>query len=97
MYKKTKKSDIKVKLLLKVIQKGIIRIQYACIGQKSTVSCSAIFNVKIRFNGLLTGSSVALSGATFDYLYAISGILGIYVLIRYFKTIFLTKKLQHNK
>jgi len=47
--------------------------------------------VLISINAVATGGSVALSGATFDYLYAVSGIFGIITMIVYFKDIFKTR------
>ena len=47
--------------------------------------------VLISINAVATGRSVALSGATFDYLYAVSGIFGIITMIVYFKDIFKTR------
>ncbi len=45
----------------------------------------------ISLNAIFTGLSVAISGAVFDYFYAFSGIMGIIVIIVYFKDIFLNK------
>ncbi len=47
--------------------------------------------VLISINAVATGGSVALSGATFDYMYALAGIFGIIMMIVYFKDIFKTK------
>ena len=49
--------------------------------------------VLVSINAIFTGLSVAIFGATFDYLYALSGLFGILTMIIYFKTIFLTKKI----
>jgi len=46
----------------------------------------------ISINAVFTGTSVALNGATFDYMYALAGIIGIVVIIIFFKSIFLSKK-----
>jgi hypothetical protein len=42
----------------------------------------------ISLNAIATGSSVALAGATFDYLYALAGIIGLAILGIHFKAIF---------
>ena len=50
--------------------------------------------VIISLNAIVTGGSVALSGATFDYLYALAGIIGMMMLILHFKEIFLKPRVQ---
>lgn len=45
--------------------------------------------VIVSLNAIATGVSVAMNGAPFDYLYAIAGIAGITMLIKYFRDIFL--------
>jgi len=47
--------------------------------------------VLISINAMATGGSVAMSGAAFDYLYALAGIFGVTMMIIYFKDIFMTK------
>ena len=47
--------------------------------------------ILISLNAIITGGSVAMSGATFDYLYAVSGILGLLMMIIYFRDIFIVK------
>ena len=47
--------------------------------------------ILISINAVATGGSVALSGATFDYLYALAGIFGVIMMIVYFKDIFMKK------
>ncbi len=47
--------------------------------------------VLVSINAIATGGSVALSGATFDYMYALAGIFGVIMMIVYFKDIFMTK------
>jgi len=48
--------------------------------------------VIISLNAIITGGSVALSGATFDYLYALAGVIGVLVMLWHFKEIFLSSK-----
>ena len=43
----------------------------------------------VSLNAIFTGLSVAISGAIFDYFYAFAGIMGVIVMIVYFKKIFL--------
>jgi hypothetical protein len=45
----------------------------------------------VSLNAILTGFSVAMNGAPFDYLYGISGVAGVVVMIAYFKELFLEK------
>jgi len=45
----------------------------------------------VSLNAIFTGTSVALSGATFDYFYAFAGVFGIILIITDFKSIFFTK------
>jgi len=47
--------------------------------------------VLVSINAIATGGSVALGGATFDYIYALAGIFGVIMMIVYFKDIFMTK------
>jgi len=47
--------------------------------------------VIISLNAMITGTSFAVGGATFDYFYAFAGISGTISMIIYFKKIFLTK------
>jgi len=44
--------------------------------------------VIVSLNAIATGSSVAMNGAPFDYLYAIAGIVGVTMIIKDFKKIF---------
>jgi len=48
--------------------------------------------VLISLNAIMTGASIAISGGTFDYLYALAGIIGIIMIIVNFKAIFLVKR-----
>ena len=48
--------------------------------------------ILISLNAIFTGISVAIYGATFDYLYALAGVFGTLSIIIYFKDVFLTKK-----
>jgi len=48
--------------------------------------------ILISLNAIFTGISVAIYGATFDYLYALAGVFGILLMIIYFKDTFLMKK-----
>ncbi len=48
--------------------------------------------VLISLNAIMTGGSIAISGATFDYLYALAGIIGMIMIIVNFKAIFLVKR-----
>ncbi len=56
-----------------------------------------ILFVLISLNAVFTGGSVALSGAPFDFMYAGAGVLGVLILIVYFKTIFRVKKLKDGE
>ncbi len=47
--------------------------------------------VIISLNAMSTGISVALNGATFDYLYGVAGIIGVIMMIKYFKPIFIKR------
>ena len=49
--------------------------------------------ILISINAIFTGLSVAVYGAAFDYFYALAGIIGVLLMIIYFKDIFLTKKI----
>ncbi len=58
----------------------------------------AIFHNKPLFilvsvNAVLTGLSVAINGAPFDYLYALAGLTGIVMMAKYFREIFMKKKI----
>ena len=44
--------------------------------------------VLVSLNAVATGLSVAINGAPFDYLYAIAGVAGIMMMIKYFNNIF---------
>jgi len=46
----------------------------------------------LSLNAIITGGSIALSGAYFDWLYALAGIIGIIVMTMNFKKLFLVKK-----
>ncbi len=48
--------------------------------------------VLVSINAVFTGGSVALSGAPFDFMYAGAGVLGMFVMIVYFKPIFRRKE-----
>ncbi len=48
--------------------------------------------ILVSINAIFTGISVAIYGATFDYLYALAGVFGTLLMIIYFKDIFLTRK-----
>ena len=45
---------------------------------------------------IFVGTSVAISGATFDYFYALAGLFGVIMMLIHFKDIFLTKKQQNQ-
>ena len=47
--------------------------------------------ILVSLNAIFTGLSVAISGATFDYFYAIAGVFGILFMLIYFNQIFLSK------
>ncbi len=44
--------------------------------------------VIISLNAIATGGSVAMNGAPFDYLYALAGVVGIVMIVKYFRRIF---------
>jgi len=46
----------------------------------------------VSLDAIFTGFSVAINGATFDYFFGFAGVLGIIMLIIYFKKIFIIKK-----
>ena len=48
--------------------------------------------ILVSLNAIFTGLSVAIYGATFDYLYALAGVFGTLLIIIYFKDIFLPNK-----
>jgi len=50
--------------------------------------------VLVSLNAVITGTSVAIGGAPFDYLYATAGVFGILMMLIYFKEIFLSKKVS---
>ena len=47
--------------------------------------------ILVSLNAIFTGLSVAISGATFDYFYAIAGVFGTLFILIYFKQIFLSE------
>jgi len=47
--------------------------------------------ILVSINAVMTGTSVALNGAPFDFLYAFAGLCGIYVMVKYWKLIFARK------
>jgi len=51
----------------------------------------------VSLNAIFTGTSIALSGATFDYFYASAGVFAIIMMISHFKSIFLKKATGLNK
>ena len=48
--------------------------------------------ILISVSAIFIGFSVAINGATFDYLLGLAGVLGILMLTIHFNDIFLTKK-----
>ena len=52
--------------------------------------------ILVSLNAMFTGISVAIYGATFDYLYGLAGVFGTLFIIIYFKNIFL-KKVKNNE
>jgi hypothetical protein len=53
--------------------------------------------VLVSLNAIFTGISVAIYGATFDYLYGLAGVFGIIFILIYFKSIFLSKKTTNER
>lgn len=53
--------------------------------------------VIVSLNAIFTGTSVALSGATFDYFYAFAGVIGMIMILVYFKSMFIHIKVQDDK
>jgi len=51
--------------------------------------------VIISLNAIITGGFFAINGATFDYLYAVAGILGVSMLVVHFRDIFISHAFAH--
>ncbi|NOY10140.1 MAG: hypothetical protein GXP33_15005 [Spirochaetes bacterium] len=49
--------------------------------------------ILVSVNAVFTGLSVAINGAPFDYLYALAGLAGIVMMGKYFREIFIKKKI----
>jgi uncharacterized membrane protein YuzA (DUF378 family) len=45
----------------------------------------------------MTGTSVALNGAPFDFLYAFAGVCGIYAMVKYWKVLFTKQEKQSSQ
>jgi len=52
--------------------------------------------ILVSLNAIFTGTSVALSGAVFDFFYAFAGVLGLLTIIVYFKSIFLKSETDES-
>lgn len=48
--------------------------------------------ILVSFNAVMTGASIAINGAPFDFLYAFAGLCGIYAMVKYWKVLFTSRK-----
>ena len=56
-----------------------------------------ILLIVVSLNAIITGTSVAINGAAFDYLYALAGVLGIIMMTKYFHVLFFSNHNEEGK